>query len=105
MVARAAADRDGAHVVQHLCALGSTPEWVLLRRAVPVAVLFAMSGSELRACHAAAVRVVVEPVASIPGAGHTSRLQGDLLLLPQGVLSLVLLVATGLRGAGCATAL
>ena len=105
MVARAAADCDGADIVQHLCVVGSAPEWFLLRGAVAVALLLAVFGPELRARHAAAVRRVVEPVASIPGAGHSVGFQGNLLLLPQGLLPLVLLVATGVCGAGCAAAL
>ena len=49
--------------------------------------------------HAAAGRLLVEPVAGVPDPLDPARLPRHLLLLPQGVLPLVLLVAAGLRRA------
>src|SRR5438067_184735 len=100
MVDSTAVDRAGADLVQHLCVVGRTPERELLCAAVPVAVLLTVPGQQLRAPNAAAVRLVVEPVASLPGARHSARIPRDLLLLPR-VLPLVFLVTAGVRGAGC----
>src|SRR5438874_1445839 len=104
MVDPATADCVGADLIQHLCSLGGTSERVLLCAAVPVAVLLAVSGAELRAPDAAAVWLMVESIAGVSGSGHSARVPRDLLLLPQGVLPLVLLVPAGLLGAGCAPA-
>src|SRR6266851_3150669 len=101
MVGPTAADCAGADRLQHLRAVGRTPERVLLRAAVPVAVLLAVPGSELRAPHPATVWLMVEPIACLFGPGYPTRVPGDLLLLPQGVLPVVLLVTAGVRGARC----
>src|SRR5437667_10748016 len=105
MVDPTMSDWAGTDLVQYLCSLGGTPERVLLCPAVPVAVLFAVSGPELRAPDAAAVWLMVESIASVSGSRHSARVPRDLLLLPQGVLPLVLLVSAGVLGAGCARAL
>ena len=83
--------------LRHLRHLGGAAERQLLRGAVPLAVLLAVPRGELRARHAAAGRLVVEPLAGLPDPLDPARLPGHLLLLPQGLLPLVLLVAAGLR--------
>src|SRR5712692_4563595 len=100
MVGPTAADCAGADWLQHLRAVGRAAERVLLRAAVPVAVLLAVPGSELRTRDPATVWLMVEPVASLSGPGHPTWVPRDLLLLPQGVLPVVLLVTTGVLGAG-----
>src|SRR5579859_828068 len=100
MVGPTAADRVGADLVQHLRAVGRAPERELLRGAVPLAVLFAVPGGQLRAPDAAAVWRVVEPVAGLHRAGHPIGLPRHLLLLPPRVLPVVLLVAAGVLGGG-----
>src|SRR6266849_3556422 len=89
MVGRTAVDRAGADRLQHLRAVGGAAERQLLRGAVPVAVLLAMPGAKLRAPGLTDIWVMVEPVAGVPGAGHSPRLPRHLLLLSQGVLPLV----------------
>src|SRR5256886_2273732 len=98
--------RDRARVVPDLLDVGGVPERALLRGALSVAVLFAVSlsvvpASELRlralrhppAHHRAALARVSDPRRAGP-------VPPDLLLLPQGVLPLVLAGAARLRRAG-----
>src|SRR5207244_11912661 len=99
------ADRAGVDRLQHLRAVGRPTERLLLRATIPVAVLLAVPGAELCAPDPAPVWLVVEPLAGVPGAGHPARVSRHLLLLSQGVLSPLLLVAASLLDTGCPTAL
>src|SRR5262249_1521481 len=75
-------------------------ERLLLCGAVPLSVLLAMPRQELRPRDVPARRLVVEPLASVPDPLDPGRIPRDLLLLPQGVLSIVLRLAAGLRREG-----
>ena len=99
-MAGAHAGGAGSGRLRRLFDLGRAPERQLLRGAVPVALLFAVPRHQLRARECAAVRLVVQLVAGHPDPVDPRRLPADLLLLPQGLLPLLLLVAAGLRGAG-----
>src|SRR5258708_34623175 len=84
MVGRTTIDRAGADRLQHLRAVGGAAERQLLRGSVPVAVLLAVPGAELRAPGFADIWLVVEPVASFRGVATSARFPRHLLLLPQG---------------------
>src|SRR5262249_61806387 len=75
-------------------------ERLLLRRPVPLAVLLTLHLDDVPARHAAARRLVVEPVAGVPDPVGAGRLPRHLLLLPEGLLSLVLRLATRMRRQG-----
>src|SRR5438128_2697650 len=98
MVAGAANRCSGPGLIRRLFVVGGAAKRPLFHPALPLTVLLALPGSQLRAPHAAADRLVVEPVSRVSGVVGTARLPSHLLLLPQGLLSLVLPVATRLRG-------
>src|SRR4029450_5591322 len=105
MVGAAAHGRRRARLVHRLLDVGGLPERALLCRAVPVAVLLAVSLSVVPAC---VVRLRFArhppagdrpPVAGVPDPGRAGRLPPALLLLPQGLLPLLLAGAGRVRRA------
>src|SRR6185295_14247889 len=97
--------RDRARHVHRLLDLGGFPERPLFRRSVSVAVLLALSVTDVPA-QELRVRATGHPpadcgaaLARVPHPRRTGLVPADLLLLPQGVLPLVLAHAARLRGA------
>src|SRR5215510_8013916 len=89
VVDAAARGRRRARLVHRLLDVGGLPERTLLCRAVPVAVLFAVSVPVVPApvVHLRLARHPSagdrRPVAGVPDPGGAGRLPPDLLLLPQ----------------------
>src|SRR5262245_27798262 len=105
MVGAAAHGCRRARLVRCVLDVGRVPERPLFRRAVPVAVLLAVSlplvpspdvwrwaARHLPAAHRA-------PFAGVPDPDRAAVVPADLLLLPQGLLPVLLARADGLRGA------
>src|SRR5262245_48598963 len=86
--------------IWRLCDIAGIPEQILRGRAAGLAVLFTMSGGQLRGgqLQSADRRGMVEALTSPAGPAHPARHPADVLLLPQGLLPLVLAVSPRLRG-------
>src|SRR5215207_10841223 len=97
MVAVAAGHGGGARRVRGLRHLGGFRQPGLLRRPVPVAVLLAVPGRQLPGADLGDRRQLVAALPRPAGPAVPARVPADLLLLPQGVLPVVLVGATGLR--------
>src|SRR5437879_13598680 len=82
-----------------LYALCHLREQSLLRGALPLAVLLPVPGGPMPASDAAARRPLVDPVAGAAGLVGPAGLPRHVLLLPQSVLSRILLGASRLRRA------
>src|SRR5262245_23245233 len=85
-----------------LCNIAGVPEQVLRRRAARLAVLFTVSGGELRGgqLQTADHRRMVEALARAARATYSVGHPVDVLLLPQGLLPLLLAVPPGVRRGG-----
>src|SRR3954453_7718555 len=101
LVGPAAGDGSGAGAVHRLLDAPRLPERLLLRRALHLAVLLPVHHDGMRGQHLP--EAVHGALLDLPGDLHPRLPAGfpaDLLLLPQGVLPVVLAVATGMRGRG-----
>src|SRR3954453_14919815 len=101
LVGPAVGDGRGAGAVHRLLDVPRLPERLLLRRALHLAVLLPVHHHGMRGQHLP--EAVHGALLDLPGDLHPRLPAGfpaDLLLLPQGVLPVVLAVATGMRGRG-----
>ncbi len=97
MVGPAAAGSNRIGSFWHLLHLGGAAECALLRRALFVAVLFTVYRRQLRAQNAAFNRFMVDFIAGVSNSLDSRWLPRYLLLLSQGLLSIVLPFSAGLR--------
>src|SRR5512132_4190044 len=100
LVGGAADDRARPGWIRRVLLHRGHPERELLRRSVPLAVLFALPHHRVRASDVRADRRLVHVVAGAPHRRFAAHVPCHLLLLPPLVLPRVLLVATGVHRAG-----